>query len=135
MKVIKYESSVFVDVDFTILSWFDPTVNGPGKVAVPFAGKTVFLTPHQYHIDLIKSYKQRGYYITVWSANGWEHAENACKVLGLTEVVDEARGKPTKHMDDSPDAAAILGPRVFCEDFTKPHLVFVPAGFDIKKVL
>lgn len=126
MKVIKYENSVFCDVDDTILCWINPTVNEPGKVAVPFAGKTVFLTPHQYHVDLLKMYKKRGYYVTVWSANGWEHAETACKVLELTDIVDVACGKPSKHMDDNVDAANILGPRVFCDDLTKPQIKTEP---------
>lgn len=122
MKVIKSENSVFCDVDDTILCWINPTVDEPGKLAVPFAGKTVFLTPHQYHIDLLKMYKKRGYYVTVWSANGWEHAENACNILKLTDIVDVACGKPSKYMDDNPDAANILGPRVFCEDLTKSRV-------------
>lgn len=131
MKVIKYENTVYCDVDFTLLSWIDPTVNGPGKVAVPFADKTVFLTPHHYHIDLLKMYKKRGYFITVWSANGWEHSETACKVLELTDIVDVAMGKPSKYLDDNPNPANILGPRVFEEDLTKPVTIFVPRGVDV----
>lgn len=121
VKVIKNENSVFCDVDDTILCWINSTVDEPGKVAVPFADKTVYLTPHYYHIDLLKMYKKRGYYITVWSANGAAHAETACIVLGLTDLVDEVRGKPSKYMDDNSDAASILGPRVFCDDLTKPN--------------
>lgn len=129
MKVIKSELSVFVDCDDTLAGWDSPTVDSYGKLSIEFAGKTVFLTPHQYHVDLVKMYKQRGYYVTVWSANGWEHAERIVLGLGLEEFVDVVQCKPTKHMDDNPDAGSILGPRVFCSDFTKlpePKKIFVP---------
>jgi hypothetical protein len=125
MRVIENELSVFCDVDDTILKWIEPTVPGIGKLEVEFAGKKVYLTPHQYHVDLLRMYKTRGYHITVWSANGPQHAAQAVRVLGLENIIDDARGKPSKYMDDSSDAAAILGPRVFCEDLTKPVYTFV----------
>ena len=120
MQVVKYELSVFVDCDDTLLLWDNPTVAGVGKLPIQFAGKTVFLTPHQYHVDLVKMYKQRGYHVTVWSANGWAHAEQTCRALHLEEFVDSVQCKPTKYMDDNPNAASVLGPRVFEEDITKP---------------
>lgn len=124
MNIIKYENVVHCDVDDTILKWSDVTVPGPEKLSIEFAGKTVYLTPHTYHVDLLKMYRERGYYIVVWSANGYGHAARAVQALGLEYLVSgdhgHIQGKPAKHMDDSPDAAAILGPRVFVEDFTKP---------------
>lgn len=120
MKVIKNELMVACDVDDTILMWDNPTVNGPGKLAVSFAGGVVYLTPHHYHVDLLRMYKERGYHVTVWSANGWRHAERACKVLGIEDVVDVVQCKLMKHMDDNPNAESVIGPRVFCQDLTKP---------------
>jgi hypothetical protein len=125
MQVIKNELSVFVDCDDTLVMWDNPTVDGVGKLGISFAGKTVFLTPHQYHIDLVKMYKQRGYHVTIWSANGWAHAEKVCKATKLEEFTDIVMCKPTKYMDDNPDAASILGPRVYCKDFTKPIKYFI----------
>lgn len=134
MKVIKHENIVGCDIDDTILLWDNPTVNGPEKVAMPFAGTTVYLVPHTYHIQLLEMYRERGYYIIFWSANGWRHAENAVKVLGLEHLADGKNGhiqtKLSKHMDDSPDSAAILGPRVFCKDFTKPVTEYDFIEFD-----
>lgn len=140
MKVIKYENVVGCDIDDTILMWDNPTVPGIGKVEMEFAGKKVFLTPHTYHIDLLKMYLERGYYIIFWSGNGWQHAERAIKVLGLEELADGEHGhvqvKLTKHMDDSEDPKSILGPRVYCEDLTKPTTYFIenpPKGYKVIK--
>lgn len=130
MKVIKNELMVACDVDDTILMWDTPHLQGPNKVEIAFADGVVYLTPHQYHIDLLRMYKERGYHITVWSANGWRHAERACIALGLTDVVDVVQCKLMKHMDDSEDAGGILGPRVYCADLTKKPATFpsLPTG-------
>lgn len=124
VKVIKNENPIGVDIDNTLLTWTNPTVPGPGKLAIEFAGETVYLTPHTYHVQLLKMYEERGCYLIFWSANGWRHAERAVKALGLEYLADGKKGhiqtKLSKHMDDNPNAASILGPRVFEEDFTKP---------------
>ena len=123
MKVIKYETVVACDIDDTILMWDNPTVNAPGKLAIPFAGETVYLTPHHYHVQLLKMYKERGCYVIFWSANGYRHAANAVKALGLEDIADGKRGhiqtKLAKHLDDNPNPASILGPRVYEADLTK----------------
>ncbi len=126
MKVIKYENVVAFDCDDTLALWDDPNNKGIGKIDVQFAGKVVYLTPHTYHIDLMKMYKERGYYVIVWSANGWQHAERICKALKIEDFVDVVQCKLSKHVDDSDNAAAILGARVFCEDLTKPTYTFLP---------
>lgn len=120
MKVIENELVVATDIDDTLACWDNPTVDGPGKISVSFAGKTVFLTPHVYHIDLIKMYKERGYFVIAWSANGNQHCKRIIEALGLKDHVDICMSKLAKHLDDNADAASILGPRVFCDDLTKP---------------
>lgn len=118
MQVIPNENTVFIDCDDTIVLWTDPHTPGKNKVEVRFTDDvTVYLTPHFYHIELVKRYKERGYAVTVWSANGVSHAVNVVRALGLESHVDFVMTKPAKHMDDSPDAAAILGPRIFTKDF------------------
>lgn len=125
MNILKTELIVGVDIDNTLLMWDDPSTPGKQKIEFDFADKKVYLTPHQYHIDLVKMYHQRGYYIIFWSANGWAHAEQAVKVLNLEKYATGDNGriqaKLTKHMDDSSDSQGILGPRVYCEDLTKIH--------------
>lgn len=124
MKILKNENMIGVDIDDTLLMWDNPTIDGPGKLAIEFAGKIVYLTPHTYHIDLLKMYEERGCYLIFWSANGWRHAERAVTALGLEYLADGEKGhiqtKLSKHMDDSTDSAGILGPRVYTKDFTKP---------------
>lgn len=124
MKVIRYENVVACDIDDTILLWDSPNSDGPGKVKLDFAGGVVYLTPHNYHVQLLKSYNERGYYIIFWSANGYQHAERAVKALGLGNLADGENGhvqcKLSKYMDDNTNPGSILGARVFCDDLTKP---------------
>lgn len=123
MNVIENELVVGCDVDDTILMWDSPNTPGEGKVEIQFAGRPVYLTPHHYHIDLLRMYHERGYYIIVWSANGYKHATQAVKALGLEKLVSGKNGqvqvKLTKHMDDNPNAESVVGPRVYCADLTK----------------
>lgn len=120
MLLVESELTVASDIDDTLVMWDNPTVPGPGKVAVQFADKTVYLTPHHYHIDLVKMYKQRGYFVIAWSANGKDHVDRVIHALGLKDYVDLGMTKLAKHMDDSLDANGILGPRVYVPDITKP---------------
>lgn len=115
MKTINNETNVLYDVDGTLLLWSDPTVPGVEKIKFDYGGNNVYLTPHNYHINLLKVYKNRGYHITVASANGFEWAENAVKVLGITEYVDVVMTKYLKYIDDTP--ADQWMNRVFIEDF------------------
>lgn len=139
MNVLENELVVGVDVDNTILMWLEPTIPGPGKIEFTFAGKKIYLTPHQYHIDLLHMYNERGYYIIIWSANGWRHAAQAAKVLGLEDLVSGDNGhvqvKLTKYMDDNPNPASILGPRVYEEDLTKAPIIFMERPPEGCKVL
>lgn len=120
MKVIKNELIAYCDVDDTIVKWSEPTIPGTDKIEFDFADKKVYLTPHQYHIDLIKMYRKRGYHVTIWSANGWEWAKQVVEKLELQNYVDVVQSKSLKWVDDSTDAHAVLGARVFCDDLTAP---------------
>lgn len=119
MQTIDNEFVAGWDMDDTLVMWDNPTVDGPGKVKIPFAGGFVYLTPHNYHIQLLKLHKQRGYFNIGWSANGRQHVENVIKALDLTDYVDLAMSKLTKHFDDS--TGAIIGPRIYIDDLTKPN--------------
>lgn len=122
MQIIENELIVGIDFDDTLVMWSSPTISGPGKIEIEFAGKTVYLIPHQYHIDLVKMYKERGYFVIGWSANGKTHAQRVIAALKLEEYFDLVMTKLTKHLDDSTDPYSILGPRVYCDDLTKPNL-------------
>lgn len=118
MQIIENEMIVPFDCDDTLAMWDNPTVDGPGKVKIEFADGYVYLTPHNYHIQLLKIHKQRGYVVIIWSANGRKHAERVAKALGITEYVDFVMTKFIKHFDDS--TGPIIGPRIYIDDLTKP---------------
>lgn len=115
MKIIENENCVMFDVDGTLIAWSNPTEPGEGKIQFNYGGTDVFLTPHKYHIDLLKVYKQRGYHITVSSANGYRWALDAVKKLNLVEHVDIVSTKYSKYIDDT--QADKWMTQVYIEDF------------------
>lgn len=108
MKVLKHELLANFDVDHTLII---PNVNGTH--VIKFAGEDLRFDPVWSHVKLLKSWKERGYFVTVWSHNGWQHALNVVKCLELEKFVDEIRTKPVKHVDDMEDVTSIVGQRVW----------------------
>jgi hypothetical protein len=99
-KVIKNETVVWVDLDNTIAMWTNPTVDGPGKFMVEYGGRDIFLTPHRPNIDLVREYRNRGYFIIFHSANGYGHATRIIRALGLEDTADLIMTKNIKVVDD-----------------------------------
>lgn len=122
MNVIKNEVIVCFDVDDTLVLWdkyldpFNPQ-NEMKQFHNPYDDSYVYLKLHVRHIDLLKQYKGRGFYVRVWSAGGWEWAESVVKTLGLEDYVDSIETKPSKYIDDL-QASEILGVRVYIKDET-----------------
>src|ERR1700677_2822537 len=88
MKIINKESTVFFDVDDTLVMWKEQ--KGPtAKITIvePHYGDEVLLTPHSGHIKILKDRKARGSFIVVWSAGGYAWAEAVVKALNLEEYV------------------------------------------------
>ncbi len=130
MQVINNELNAFVDCDNTLLMWDNPTVPGKGKLEIEYAGEKVYLTPHTYHVQIVRTYLERGYTVFIWSANGTKHAERVAKALKLEHPNRlYVMTKPMKHLDDNPNPASILGPRVYEPDLTKPVEVSLPVVF------
>lgn len=102
MKVLKHENLVYIDVDNTLVMWPSEPFERNGGMPFTSYGRTVFLVPHEKQIHLLKSYHDRGYYVIVHSAAGWEWAEHVVNVLMLTPYVHEVRSKPSKYVDDKP---------------------------------
>lgn len=121
MQVIKKENVAGVDIDNTLLMWDNATVPGDNKIAIEYGGTTVYLTPHHYHVAIVKSWIERGYHVIIWSANGYQHAERARVALGIAEADNiQVMTKMCKHLDDSTNPGSIIGPRVYEDDFLKP---------------
>jgi predicted phosphatase len=103
---------VVIDVDETLITKFS-TVKGDKELTLRYYGETVYANPINRHIRLLKSYKKRGYEVTVWSANGYLWAKQVVEVLDLYQFVDIVASKPLKYVDDK-DANTFMQ-RVFIE--------------------
>jgi len=101
MKTVKTESTIFCDVDDTLVMW-RKAKKGDKVVAVtnPHSGEQNYLVVHKGHVRVLKDRKSRGAHIVVWSAGGYAWAEAVVKALGLEEHVDLIMSKPLMYIDD-----------------------------------
>ena len=113
MKVISQESTIFIDVDNTLVMW------GKAKkhekvvmVTCPYSAQQEVLRPHKGHIKVLKDRHARGSFIVVWSAGGYQWANAVVKALGLEQHVDLVMSKPHMYIDDK-KAKGILGERLY----------------------
>lgn len=101
MRINKNELRVTIDVDDTLIAYkYNPELEV--VLSCDYYGTPVKVTPMNGNIDLLKSYKKRGYEVIVHSANGFAWADEVVNKLGLKEYVDEAATKPIKYVDDKP---------------------------------
>jgi FMN phosphatase YigB (HAD superfamily) len=113
MKIVGQESTVFCDVDDTLVMW-KKAKKGQKAVAVtsPHDGQQTYLLPHYGHIKVLKDRKARGSCIVVWSSGGYAWAAAVVKALGLQDYVDFCMTKPHLYMDDK-TAKEIMGERLY----------------------
>ena len=99
----KSELNVGIDVDLTLIGEHQSNNHAKGDYLYKFDyyGKVVYAERIDRHIDLLVAYKKRGYHVTVWSANGWQWAEQVINRLDLSEYVDVVMTKPCRYVDDS----------------------------------
>lgn len=117
MLVIENERIIASDVDDTLVLWSDNCYqphDGAIRFVDPYDNSVVYLTPHQRHIDLLKKWKGRGYFIEVWSAAGVKWAETVVRTLKLQDTVDLVSTKREKYLDDLL-AHEVLGMRVYLD--------------------
>lgn len=98
MKIVTNEFMVFFDVDETLV--MHSLDNKDVHVVDPYDQTDLYLTEHKKHVKLLKDHKARGYYVVVWSANGWRWAKEIVTQLALESYVDEIMTKPIKVVDD-----------------------------------
>lgn len=110
------ELPVGIDCDQTLIKWVEADIPGPGKIEFDYYGTKVYLTPHNYHVAIVKSYFHRGYYNRVWSANGPYWAKQVVDKLGLQDHVHEVCCKLVKCLDDTTNPGSITGPLIFEPD-------------------
>lgn len=114
MLIIDKESTIFIDVDDTLVMWGVDGVVGKDLIDVkcPHDGSSTYLAPHMAHIKVLKDRKARGSYIVVWSAGGFEWANAVVVALGLTKYVDLVMTKPHAHIDDK-QPVDIMGEHIY----------------------
>jgi hypothetical protein len=114
MNVLNNELVVAVDVDQTlILHDYENHPLLPLKVInCPYKKEPLTVAIHKAHVDLVKDYKARGFFVIVWSHAGFNWANTVVKHLMLADYVDLIMTKPSKHVDDTP-ADRILGVNVY----------------------
>lgn len=112
--IILSELVVMFDVDNTLIMEHakDPDLTYTDVLT----GKENHCKIHKVHVEQVIKHKARGYFVIVWSGNGYKHAEQIVKALGLTDHVDMIMSKPIKHWDDLENANDILKARVYLED-------------------
>ena len=102
MKTIKQESTVFIDVDDTIVMWSVKAKKGEKVVSItnPNSGQQYYLPVHKGHLRVLKDRKARGSFIVVWSASGFAWAEAVVRALKIEDYVDLIMTKPHMYIDD-----------------------------------
>jgi FMN phosphatase YigB (HAD superfamily) len=108
--VIDTESTIFFDVDDTLVMWGKE--ENRIEVKEPYYGEPTFVTPHKGHIKILKDRKARGSFIVVWSAGGYRWAAAVIKALKLEEYVDLVMTKPHAYVDDK-QPNEIMGERIY----------------------
>lgn len=99
MQISTNELRVVIDVDKTLVSDIKTTPS-QDTIELNYYDQKVWVERIDKHIDLLKSYKARGYEVTVHSANGYRWAHEVVKKLELTPYVDRVETKPSKYVDD-----------------------------------
>ncbi len=103
------------DVDKTLVS-VRRTSPLPGDIKLinPYTSQTVYVRPHEGHIDLLKEMHGRGRFIVLWSASGAKWALAVRDALGLGPYVHITMTKPIGYIDDMP-AQNWMGTRIYLE--------------------
>lgn len=114
MKTIPSELVVFFDIDDTLVM---EHAKDPDLTYIDvLTGTEKHGKVHKVHVEQVIKHKARGYYVIAWSGNGYRHAEQIVKALGLEDHVDMCMSKCIKYWDDLTDANDILKARVYLED-------------------
>lgn len=100
MHINKNRFVVAVDIDGTLIDWFDPNPN----VTITCNGVTRHGKILERHVERVKQHVLWGDSVCVWTKSGMEFAEEVVKVLGLKDYVDLVMSKPFVIYDDkTPD--------------------------------
>lgn len=109
MRINENENIILVDIDNTLILH-----NGKKEIELNYYGMVKWAGVHKEHIRLLKSYKQRGFFIRAHSNNGWQWTKEVIEKLGLEDIVNDVESKPTRFMDDVElEHNEVVGMRVY----------------------
>lgn len=111
-KTVGTEQNVFFDIDDTMVMHVHD--NSPTDLVLynDMMECNIGLNIHHEHVKQIKSHKNRGFSVFVWSGNGSAWAKKVIEALELQNYVDYYMTKPVKFFDDLP-AEQVLVNRVY----------------------
>lgn len=112
MKVVRNEKIFVSDVDGTLVKPTKPGIKNPKALEIYCYGHTTYQIPIEEHVQLLRIKKARGYYIIVWTQNGYAWGEAIVKALKLDSIVDVVMTKPNGYLDDLP-CNEWMGNRIF----------------------
>jgi phosphoserine phosphatase len=102
MRVITKESTMFFDVDDTLIIWDVKPEDTDLVVVEDPNGKSITLKVHRPHLTLLKYHYARGSHVVVWSQGGYAWAASIVKALGIQRYVHQCMTKPRAYVDDLP---------------------------------
>lgn len=107
MQIIKEDKIIFYDVDDCLVFWPEHLKYNPEDIIeidslYPIIGgeQTYKLTPNHNVIEDLKNKSKQEFFIIVWSAAGYEHAEEIVEKLGIIFFVNIVMSKPLYIVDD-----------------------------------
>jgi hypothetical protein len=108
------EKPIFFDVDSTLVMHNTDNFGDFLEIEDPNTGKIKRVRKHSPHIELIKSYSARGWYVVVWSGSGGALANVVVDALELRPYIDLVMGKPLLYVDDK-DVSEWMCSRIYLE--------------------
>ncbi len=117
IPIERREHVVCFDVDDTLVMWDYPEGTKYQVIkqylsADPEDYLVNHVAPHDRHIKYLKTMKERGYCVIVWSAGGARWAQAVVDTLELGNYVDLVISKPGTYFDDKP-ATSWMGNPVY----------------------
>ena len=98
MNLNKNENIVLIDIDGTLIIHTDKENYDH---CLNYYGHKKYVKVHTELVQLLKSYKQRGFYIRVHSNNGYRWAKEVINALDLNSFVDSIETKACRFVDDA----------------------------------
>lgn len=117
--VDRSESSIYCDVDGTLLHHVDKGSPGAFPIECPYTRELMYVIPDEAHIRLLKRNSVIGKSVLVWSHGGIKWAVAAIRALKLEQYVTAIVPKLEVYIDDNE----------FSQDGMQLIRVYMPNGW------